>query len=1069
VPGREDSDRSGTPVTALSGLAVTRADDLLDLRFEFANLGVAHNAGGPALVRVDPSAPAFITVWFPPQSVGESFLISDPEQLIRARLSAPTRLVFRVPAQMSAVPLTIDGLLGWRALEPSLAPNALGVPPSVPTPAPVPAEPGALMTAIEAPYRLVLSPGPNGRWSHATAPVTRTGRTELWHTRLIPRPSPFESDAERNRAVRAIWSPDRTAPDGVQFTPLSAARRSEFVTLSSDFSIEHGTAPAIAASLLMLSARGAWLDLSGEWLVPEPPIPQFDLNEIHTEAEQALRQAALGEGLETRFVRDAIQVVVDGAASAPDVKLALLREILHDMSQFPDEIGAISGVWYGELPVRETIQWRHRASQGRDNAVRVTTPGFLYPFGHRVTLVEVTEREPHVDGDGQLTAYLVMRPYIVVKEPFIDYRPLLGAYAHAGRESPFRSARLSATISPTIDPVVIVPNGVFWPRALDGSEVVWAVACEDQLGRIVNLNMPLLFVPAVDGQNRPFDPTLADRAYRQGDRRHVDGAGQEIAFVDSPRGEGVMATRSLVMDARTGPGEIVAGLLPPGAAQFLPSIESAAVGIPSVDALLGAAGAAAGTPITYDTTYLQSAFDETVNKGQLFARIGGALDLKFNAERAGGLTRPDMAVTALSKLLGPVPDADHILNGVFDAERFLPDAKVLGGISLKKLLAPLLEGFKPSELTDLAGLDPAALWEKLDHPETVVKLPAFTSRKLRDAAGTLTAIETQYVWKPDLQKAVPIDVPVLRLNAGARLRLATTLRAPLDGSEPTFESHGELSDFGFTFAEIVEVTIAKLGFLARNGRKLDVTAEGVALHFVGPLAFVEEIRHYLPANGFSDPPAVTVTPDGITAGYSLGLPTIGVGVFSLENVALSASLTLPFVDAPARLRFALSERHDPFLVTVSLFGGGGFFALGVHGNGDVDVEASIEFGGNFSLDLIVASGGVHVMAGIYFKLAGSLVELSGYLRAGGSLSVLGVSPISVEFYLGLTYAHDNRPPGTDRVWGEASVTVGVEVLFFSQDVTLHVKREFIGHSGDPTFRDLVEPGDWATYCAAFAA
>ena len=46
--------------------------------------------------------------------------------------------------------------------------------------------------------------------------------------------------------------------------------------------------------------------------------------------------------------------------------------------------------------------------------------------------------------------------------------------------------------------------------------------------------------------------------------------------------------------------------------------------------------------------------------------------------------------------------------------------------------------------------------------------------------------------------------------------------------------------------------------------------------------------------------------------------------------------------------------------------------------------------------LVVASGGVHVMAGIYFKLAGKIVELSGYLRVGGAVTVLGVITVTVE-------------------------------------------------------------------------
>mgnify|MGYP003289270940 CR=1 FL=1 len=45
-----------------------------------------------------------------------------------------------------------------------------------------------------------------------------------------------------------------------------------------------------------------------------------------------------------------------------------------------------------------------------------------------------------------------------------------------------------------------------------------------------------------------------------------------------------------------------------------------------------------------------------------------------------------------------------------------------------------------------------------------------------------------------------------------------TLRVPLDGSEPTFDSRGELSGFAIEFAKVVRVSIGKLGFRARSGR-----------------------------------------------------------------------------------------------------------------------------------------------------------------------------------------------------------------------------------------------------------
>ena len=114
---------------------------------------------------------------------------------------------------------------------------------------------------------------------------------------------------------------------------------------------------------------------------------------------------------------------------------------------------------------------------------------------------------------------------------------------------------------------------------------------------------------------------------------------------------------------------------------------------------------------------------------------------------------------------------------------------------------------------------------------------------------------------------------------------------------------------------------------------------------------------------------------------------------------------------------------------------------------------------------IVASGSVHIMAGVYLKLdlTSNESQLTGYLRAGGSLDVLGLISASVEFYLGFTYYFG--PPC--KIAGEATVTIEVHVLFFSASVHASLRREF----SDPgvSFADLIGPGDWAYYCDSFAA
>jgi hypothetical protein len=300
------------------------------------------------------------------------------------------------------------------------------------------------------------------------------------------------------------------------------------------------------------------------------------------------------------------------------------------------------------------------------------------------------------------------------------------------------------------------------------------------------------------------------------------------------------------------------------------------------------------------------------------------------------------------------------------------------------------------------------------------------------------------------------------------LTLDALIETPLTGGSPQVSIKGALTGFSLSLANVIGIKFNSLTFDAPAGKKLDVAADikGDGLQFLGDLSFLNELRKFIPADGFKDPPSVDVTPEGVTAGYTLAIPSIGVGIFSLQNIKLGAALTLPFVPpAPLRFRFAFSEREAPFIITVSLLGGGGFFGIAVGPDGVEMLEASIEVGAQCSIDVVVASGSVHIMAGVYLKLdmSSNQSQLAGYLRAGGSLDVLGIISASVEFYLGFTYYFG--PPC--KIAGEATVTIEVHVLFFSVAVHASLRREF----SDPriSFVDLIAPSDWDHYCDSFAA
>jgi hypothetical protein len=194
-------------------------------------------------------------------------------------------------------------------------------------------------------------------------------------------------------------------------------------------------------------------------------------------------------------------------------------------------------------------------------------------------------------------------------------------------------------------------------------------------------------------------------------------------------------------------------------------------------------------------------------------------------------------------------------------------------------------------------------------------------------------------------------------------------------------------------------------------------------------------------------------------------------------------VVLPFTGDPVRARFAFSQPDDKFLVTAYGLGGGGHFILEVSTRGVEVVEASIELVGNLQLDLFVASGRLTIAAGIAFRLVkaetaddSDEVTLTGYLRAIGRLSVLGLITICAEFYLALEF-HKRGDEAT--VTGRGSVTVSIDILFFHKQVSVEFEKTFVGSSGAGlralaadesrnTFGDLVSRDDWETYCASFA-
>ncbi len=1062
----------------LGPLRIIRPDDLLHLAVDLMNLRVSVDRH--FLERIDPAVPAWLAFLLPPQHLSEQGFMeykdhADPagRPPVGYVAAGPSRLVFALPDDVVRWPLDVASLLAWERLTPRLAGNAL--PPDA-TAGPRPIPPTSGESAVEVPYRLLLSPDSRARWAHRVLPFAGGERYEVWHSLLRPDGLPEGPDTRgRPVPVRAIGFRDV----GNSFTAsLSTEDLDDVVTLSGDFGNHPKTAAELGLTVLQWIER---LRAAGLWGRPVVPVP---LSADHFEV------GPLGAHVRVRGLFD---------FPAEDQDPALLE---------------LLGVKAPSLQ-----QYEHILGAGRDQWVKVVRRGYV-DTGQRASLIKITHRsfEPIQVGVGQgpagpfsiygTRAYLRQFYQVVIQEPTIDFARLASGYTSGGREMPFRSLRLTTLASPKIDlpssdpehpgappidpgelemlerliwhhshPNAPVPDEVtigrlvqadieavlrepFWITA-GGQEVPFGFVATDWEGRQVTASKPMLFIPYQFTCLPDSGTKAAEQFELAAAERTVPLDGQVMAVAD-PAGA-IPGSTAVPIDAVTltlQPLTSRAGLPSTYLPSWVLSVESLRVHLEAVERLTGTTDA---VPVTLHPTYLDQGLGLGVNPVGTYLRLTTARTISLGGARGGGIAQPQTVLEVVTSRQGALPAglAEHgvpsaSLAGVFDG------AKLFGTVDLWRILGPV-----PAPGPDTVGLAdlPEDQFDSLlADAARLLEIPVLRSRRLLDADGRPRAIEARFVWKPAL-RTDPGLKPLIEVGNAQFILDARTV-TPLDGGHPEATVRGELIGFSLIFGGVVRVSMGRLVFLALPGRKPDVSAEGVSIDFLGPLQFVNTIRDVLPDNGFSDPPAIAVTPEGITAGYNLGIPTVGVGVFSLQNLSLSAMLSLPFVGKPAGLRFGLSERQQPFLVTVTLFGGGGFFALGVSANGVDEIEASIEFGGNISLNLGVASGGVYVMAGVYFGKTAQACVLTGYLRCGGHLSVLGLISISLEFYLAFTWRQ--KDGGGSEIWGQASLTVSVKVCGFSKSVELSIERRFAGASGDPSLDQVVTLDDWLTYCLAYA-
>jgi hypothetical protein len=950
---------------------------------------------------------------------------------------------------------------------------------------PAPRPPTNVETSLEVPSRLQLSPSTEGAWAHAVDVDENPGATvELWNTRLgvrsgTPENPTVDEDDATQRIVRAVWTRDlehgATHPPPATWpfrTSLTPTNRIDIVDLSTG---EQGTnwklppPDPVNVNHLALTSLGAFIDVRGNWNVPGVPLTEWQ-HRTTLGRDQFVR--IVEKGYLCPFGHRAVYVTETrrrADPSLPDGDFAILWQ--RHYIQLKERVRGYGhrGMTYAQV-VLEPKTTPDINDPGPDPFVFWPTIGTT-PFAFKITFIDqdgqergydapllfVMERRKKNPNAGRPTVEEIYEKYALSDDglhhvPGTQWQNLvrhdLGRQriAVAPKGSDGEAAYETDVMRFTAD----LADDTCTPRLLFGEFVIPAVAATT--GRKEPL--PLSYADAYIKHG--FNPTGNHSAVVLANAEGASAA--SLTFGSSDKSGGFLNPSQHIAGIARGKGPVS-------------DLAAAAAGTPADPAALFAGlGKILGLFELGDVLADLVPDDVPAYASQLLDVVGAV---------TGGMGRAATLLGSASAVATQLQDAAADLDDLFHQTPTPGPAEFATFIN-GPLRAAVTAGLAPAVLDGLPVAERELVKRALETVDGVLNPPGLLfdpAALLADlAAGKPIASVLNHIhleWRPPLSQwpaGSTTDAIFLPSNPRSLL-LAVDVRGGDLVAEPSVEVLAQLTDFTLQLVPgmpLLHLPFKRLYFRATTGAKTEIDIDLGPLEWLGVLGFVDKLRQLIPGDGFSDPPSVTVDSQGIAAGFSLVLPNVAVGVFNLSNLSMAAEVRLPFIGESPTVGFSFCSRERPFTVAVMFLGGGGFFGLRLSPKKVVLLEAAVEFGATLALDFGVASGSVSVMAGVYLRLEADDGSLTGYLRIRGEVDVLGLISASIEMYMGLTYEF-----GSGKVIGKATITVEVEVLFFSASVSITAERKFAGSKGDPTFADalgpFVEPDcPWISYCQAFA-